>query len=248
MAFGERAGQQVRRRGSGFGYEGERPAFTGARGASVHGFSLHANVSVPAHRRDQLERLIRYYTARGAVSLKRLEADANGDLLYTFTQPMVGRDHGHQTLAVGTAGEAGGAGTVAAGAPGALRRLCGTPQSAAPPHHSDTTPARRGSAGGWQRFAALELGTAAETGFRPRGGFCPHERSLAGRVPGAGDGWTPSKICFEIPIRLNLIEILSERIKYTWLPFSAYQCLNALSEALEYILSHVGSKYQITFA
>jgi hypothetical protein len=52
----------------------------------VHGFSLHANVSVPAHRRDQLERLIRS-TARGAVSLERLEADANGDLLFTFTRP-----------------------------------------------------------------------------------------------------------------------------------------------------------------
>lgn len=47
---------------------------------------------------------------------------------------------------------------------------------------------------------------------------------------------------------LNLIEILWRRIKYTWLPFSAYECLNALSEALEDILSHVGSKYQITFA
>ena len=47
---------------------------------------MHANVSVPAHRRDQLERLIRY-TARGAVSLERLESDANGDLLYTFTRP-----------------------------------------------------------------------------------------------------------------------------------------------------------------
>ncbi len=33
-----------------------------------------------------MERLIRY-TARGAVSLERLEADANGDLLYTFTRP-----------------------------------------------------------------------------------------------------------------------------------------------------------------
>jgi hypothetical protein len=86
IAFGERAGQKVRRIGSGFGYEGERPALTGARCASVHGFSLHANVSVPAHRRDQLERLIRY-TARGAVSLERLEEDANGDLLYTFTRP-----------------------------------------------------------------------------------------------------------------------------------------------------------------
>jgi transposase len=47
---------------------------------------------------------------------------------------------------------------------------------------------------------------------------------------------------------LNLIEILWRRIKYTWLPFSAYECLNALREALETILSHVGSQYQITFA
>jgi hypothetical protein len=36
--------------------------------------------------------------------------------------------------------------------------------------------------------------------------------------------------------------------KASWLPFSAYECLNALSEALETILSHVGSEYQITFA
>jgi hypothetical protein len=86
MAFGERAGQKVRCIGAGFGYEGERPALTCARCASMHGFSLHANVSVPAHRRDQLERLIRY-TARGAVSLERLEADEGGDLLYTFTRP-----------------------------------------------------------------------------------------------------------------------------------------------------------------
>ena len=37
-------------------------------GILVHGFSLHANTHIPAHRRDQLERLLRY-TARGAVSL-----------------------------------------------------------------------------------------------------------------------------------------------------------------------------------
>jgi len=43
-------------------------------------------------------------------------------------------------------------------------------------------------------------------------------------------------------------QILWRRIKYTWLPFSAYECLNALIEALETILSHVGSEYQITFA
>jgi transposase len=47
---------------------------------------------------------------------------------------------------------------------------------------------------------------------------------------------------------LNLIEILWRRIKYTWLPFSAYVCLNALSEALEAILRQIGSEYQITFA
>ena len=86
VAFGERAGQNVRRVGSGFGDEGERPALTGPRCASVNGFSLHANTQVPAHRRDQLERLIRY-TARGAVSLERLAEDAHGDLVYTFTKP-----------------------------------------------------------------------------------------------------------------------------------------------------------------
>jgi len=47
---------------------------------------------------------------------------------------------------------------------------------------------------------------------------------------------------------LHLLEILWCRIKYTWLPFSAYACLNALIEALEDILSQVGSEYQITFA
>jgi Putative transposase/Transposase zinc-binding domain len=86
IAFGERTGQQVRRIGAGFGSEGERPLLRGHLCASVHGFSLHANTQVPAHRRDQLERLIRY-TARGAVSLERLEQDANGDLVYTFTHP-----------------------------------------------------------------------------------------------------------------------------------------------------------------
>ena len=47
---------------------------------------------------------------------------------------------------------------------------------------------------------------------------------------------------------LNLIEILWRRIKYSWLPFSAYDTLNALIEALENILRDVGSEYQITFA
>jgi len=86
IAFGERAGQRVRRIGSGFGYEGESSTLSGPRCTSVHGFSLHANTQVPAHRRDPLERLIRY-TARGAVSLERLAPDEGGDLIYTFTRP-----------------------------------------------------------------------------------------------------------------------------------------------------------------
>src|SRR6266568_1140232 len=47
---------------------------------------------------------------------------------------------------------------------------------------------------------------------------------------------------------LNLIEILWRHIKYFWLPFSAYQCMEALREALEQILKDFRSKYQITFA
>jgi hypothetical protein len=86
IAFGERAGQQVRRIGAGFSHEGEVPTLIGTRCASVHGFSLPATTHVPAHRRDQLERLIRYM-ARGAVSLERLTQDPNGDLVYTFTNP-----------------------------------------------------------------------------------------------------------------------------------------------------------------
>src|SRR5215470_16894228 len=86
IAFGERAGQPVRRIGAGFGTEGEAPRLTGPHCASVHGFPLHAHTAIPAHRRDQLEQLIRY-TARGAVSLERLQQDANGDLVYIFTHP-----------------------------------------------------------------------------------------------------------------------------------------------------------------
>ena len=52
----------------------------------MQGFSLPANTPIPAHRRDQWERLVRS-TARGAVSLERLAHDANGDLIYTFTHP-----------------------------------------------------------------------------------------------------------------------------------------------------------------
>jgi hypothetical protein len=86
IACGERAGQKVRRIGSGFGDEGERPALTGPRCASGNGLSLQANTDIPAPRRDQWERLMRY-TARGAVSLARLAQEANGDLTYRCNRP-----------------------------------------------------------------------------------------------------------------------------------------------------------------
>ena len=53
IAGGERAVQQVRRIGSGFGSEGETPRLTGPHCANVNGFSLHASTAIPAHRRDQ---------------------------------------------------------------------------------------------------------------------------------------------------------------------------------------------------
>jgi len=46
---------------------------------------------------------------------------------------------------------------------------------------------------------------------------------------------------------LNLIEILWRFIKYAWLPFSAYVNFEALCEAVEEILTQVGTKYQIAF-
>src|SRR2546422_208761 len=61
IAGGERAGQQGRRIGAGFGAEGEAPRLTGSRCASVHGFSLHANTAIPAHRRDPWEQLLPLY-------------------------------------------------------------------------------------------------------------------------------------------------------------------------------------------
>ena len=52
ITFGERAGHKVRRIGSGFGYEGERPEITDLRCTSVIGFSLYANPRIPAYWRD----------------------------------------------------------------------------------------------------------------------------------------------------------------------------------------------------
>lgn len=47
---------------------------------------------------------------------------------------------------------------------------------------------------------------------------------------------------------LNLIEILWRKIKYEWLPLSAYESCQTLYCALKKVLVGVGSKYQINFA
>jgi transposase len=47
---------------------------------------------------------------------------------------------------------------------------------------------------------------------------------------------------------LNLIEILWRKIKYEWLPVSAYQSFKDLSEALDEVLKGIGSKYRLCFA
>jgi transposase len=46
---------------------------------------------------------------------------------------------------------------------------------------------------------------------------------------------------------LNLIEILWRFMKYYWLPFSAYTSFQHLYEAIEQILTGVGTEYTITF-
>jgi transposase len=48
---------------------------------------------------------------------------------------------------------------------------------------------------------------------------------------------------------LNMIEILWKRMKYSWLPMSAYTCWESLTNAVEYILKNVGrQQYQITYS
>ena len=90
---------------------------------------------MPAHRRDQLERLLRY-TARGAVALERLDVNADGDLLYTFTHPWSDGTTGIKLSPAGVAGEARGVGAAAPSCiwcvtAAAWRRIatCGRPSS-----------------------------------------------------------------------------------------------------------------------
>jgi hypothetical protein len=78
VATGPRAGHRVNRVGDRIELE---DLALGPRCASVAGFSLHANVSIPAHDRMRLERLCRY-AARPPVATERLSQLADGRLLY----------------------------------------------------------------------------------------------------------------------------------------------------------------------
>ena len=189
IACGERAGQHVRRIGAGFGPEGEAPRLTGPRCASVHGFSLHANTQIPAHRRDQLERLIRY-TARGAVSLERLTQDANGDLVYTFTHPWSDGTTGIRLSPLELLEKLAALGPPAARASGALWGVPGAAQPPAWGDHPDATSARprrpeaapRRLRWSWarllQRVFALDMGTLPVLSARDA---AAHRRHHAGR-------------------------------------------------------------------
>jgi hypothetical protein len=83
VATGRRAGQRVLRLGDRIDAE-LLPALEGERCASVHGFSLHANVAVPARDR-RLERLCRY-VGRPALASERLSHQGDGRLLYQLKQ------------------------------------------------------------------------------------------------------------------------------------------------------------------
>lgn len=46
---------------------------------------------------------------------------------------------------------------------------------------------------------------------------------------------------------LNLIEILWRKIKYEWMPFSAYESFLSLKQSLFDILANIGGTYRIQF-
>jgi len=57
-----------------------------SRLGNPQGFSLHADVAVPARRRDQLERLVRYLV-RPPLAAERLTESTGGQLVYHFRRP-----------------------------------------------------------------------------------------------------------------------------------------------------------------
>jgi hypothetical protein len=92
IAIGKQAGLQAERLWDPFtagevgaiSLQGSRKS---SRCADCEGFSLHANVWVPAHRRDRLERLCRY-VARPPLAEERLSVnERTGKVIYGFRRP-----------------------------------------------------------------------------------------------------------------------------------------------------------------
>src|SRR5881296_4231100 len=66
--------------------ESQEPEPSPRRCANVAGFSVHANVSLPAHRRQKLENLCRYML-RPPLAVERLERLSGGRLAYRMKTP-----------------------------------------------------------------------------------------------------------------------------------------------------------------
>src|SRR5947208_1217376 len=66
--------------------ESQEPEPSPRRCANVDGFSVHANVSLPAHRRQKLENLCRYML-RPPLAVERLERLESGRLAYRMKTP-----------------------------------------------------------------------------------------------------------------------------------------------------------------
>ena len=82
VATGPRAGHPVRRlRTAAAVVDGAK-----LRGARLEGFSLHANVALPAHAREPLEHLCRYLL-RPPLATERLTESSGGPLLYELPHP-----------------------------------------------------------------------------------------------------------------------------------------------------------------
>ena len=84
IAMGPNSGKRNRTWG-GRG-EAQEPELSARRCANVDGFSVHANVSLPAHRRAKLENLCRYML-RPPLSVERLERLTSGRLAYRMKTP-----------------------------------------------------------------------------------------------------------------------------------------------------------------
>ena len=78
IGSGQRAGERI----TTVGFEEEYESTKGGRRcANLSGFSLHANVCIPAKARHQLEKLCRY-VARPPIAMERLSKLPDGRVLY----------------------------------------------------------------------------------------------------------------------------------------------------------------------